>query len=133
MLIQTCMTFFFSFHLNTEDDILNNESNQTSFWSPLTSTVLIFSKLWKSLGTINCLVSHILQKCRLLYLLCIFSVCHIFSTLSKYTTIIKYTLFKKCINHFNNYNCLCIYKNKLPSDGAIERKNLTSKCLFSNI
>ncbi len=47
--------------LNTKEDILKNVEESNSCWSPLTSRV---GKeiLWKSVGTINCLITSILQN-----------------------------------------------------------------------
>ncbi len=58
MLFQTCICFF---HMsNTQEDTLKKFEEPNS-WSPLTSIVgkLI---LWMSMGTINCLITSILQN-----------------------------------------------------------------------
>jgi len=58
-LFQTCMNFFLL--LNTKEDILKNVGNQTVDHFPLTS--IVWGKiLWNSMGTINCLVTDILQN-----------------------------------------------------------------------
>jgi len=50
------MSFFLL--LITKEDILKNTGNQSS-WAPL---IIFFFIVWMSLGSINCLVTHILQN-----------------------------------------------------------------------
>jgi len=47
------------FLLNTKDDILKNVSNQTG---PVDFHSWKKKILWKSMGVVNCLVTHILQN-----------------------------------------------------------------------
>ncbi len=56
---QTPMSFFLM--LNTKDDIFKNFEEPNSCWPPLTS-IVGKEILWKSMGTINCLITSILQN-----------------------------------------------------------------------
>jgi len=54
------MNFFLL--LNTKEDILNHVSNQTVDGAPLTYIVGRKNILYKSMGSINCLVTDIIQN-----------------------------------------------------------------------